>query len=136
MHFFRRLLGSSTYFEKDTVSSPNGVICCEHLYTELSTVWTLDDEQISVCIWYINPMCTHLLQCSLTDWQFKHIGRMVQSVSILIWSLWEREDLSSQGSVNLLEGYSMNDAFIPHIQRTCAEHVRHQAADVRNFSIL
>lgn len=74
-------------------------------------------------IWCINHMCTYILQCSLTDWQCNHIGRMVQSVFILIWSLREREDLSSQDSILLLEGYSRHDAFIAHIWKTCAEHI-------------
>lgn len=132
MHFFRRLLGNSPYFEKDSVSSPNGVICCEHLYTELPMVWTLDNEQISVCIWYISHMCTHILQYSPTDWQCEHTGKMVQPVSILVWSLWEREDLSPQDSILLLEGYSMLSL---HTSERRAEHVRHQAAVVRTFSI-
>lgn len=64
--------------------SPKGVVCCEHLYPEHLTFSTSDDEQIPVCIWYANLMSTHILQRSLTDRQWKQIGRMVQSFFILI----------------------------------------------------
>lgn len=134
MHFFRSQLGNSTYSEKDTVSSPNGVIGCEHLYTELAIVWTLDDTQISGCIWYINHMHTHILVFSyrLAMQTYRQNGPISLHVDLI---LWERKDLSSQDSILQPEDYSMNDAFTAHIWKTCAEYVRHQAAVVRNFSI-